>query len=43
MIDRIQSVDLLRIKVVISQLKAVVITKLPEDGPRGFMSAPLDK
>lgn len=42
-ISRIQSVDLLRIKVIISKLKIVVITELPEDGPGGFMPAPLDK
>lgn len=37
------TVHILRIEVIIRQLKVVVITKLPEDSPRGFMPAPLDK
>lgn len=35
--------DVLGVQVVIGQFEAVVITKLPEDGPRGFMTPPLDK
>ena len=42
-IDGTQQLRLLRVKVVIGQLKVVVVTELPEDSPRGFMSAPLDK
>lgn len=37
------SKHILWVKVVIRELKVVVITKLPENSPRGFMSAPLDK
>jgi len=35
--------DLLGVEVIIGQLQVVVITKLPEDSPRGFMPAPLDE
>lgn len=38
-----QALHILRIKVIISQLKVVIVAKLPEDSPRGFMSTPLNK
>lgn len=35
--------DLLWVEVVVGELQGVVIAKVPEDGPGGLVSAPLDE